>query len=212
VDVFLPSHDALGIIVICGQKRERRTAIKERLVERWTPLPGGQARRVRAESTERLDSAPKDGRCRNMAQSGLASTGELFQWTKCWCRGPKPLSLFFFSVHLYLGLPSTFFLLVNCHARCKTMANHHLQRPLCIAQPRQDRRAAYATVSLRGLFLSSSLCRLDRGRREWTDGLDCRHLDLLSHMWTARWLASCCFLVFLAPSRHQPRLWEGEML
>ncbi|KAK0744137.1 hypothetical protein B0T18DRAFT_416658 [Schizothecium vesticola] len=27
-------------------------------------------------------------------------------------------------------------------------------------------------------------------------------------MWMVRWLVSCCFLVFLAPSLHQPRLCE----
>lgn len=46
--------------------------------------------------------------------------------------------------------------LVNCQVACKTRANHHRQRPLCITQPRQDRRAAYATTSLRSLFFLPS--------------------------------------------------------
>jgi len=69
-----------------------------------------------------------------MAQSGLASTGEFVPVDQVLVPWPKALSLFFFCVHLS---PSGFFPLVNCHGRCKTVANHHLQRPLCIAQPRQ---------------------------------------------------------------------------
>lgn len=48
-----------------------------------------------------------------------------------------------------------------------------------------------------------SLCRLGHGRREWPDGLNCRHLSS-SRCQPARWLVSCCFLVFLAPSVSSP--------
>lgn len=144
---------------------------------------------------------PQDGRCRHMAQSRPASTESVpvDQMLMPWPKRPCPCSLLPASTS-----PRALF---NCHGRCKTRANHHRQRPLCITQPRQDRRAAYATTSLRGLFLTLqalSLCRLGHGRREWwPDGLNCRHLSS-SRCQPARWLVSCCFLVFLAPSVSSP--------
>lgn len=143
---------------------------------------------------------PQDGRCRHMAQSRPASTESVpvDQMLMPWPKRPCPCSLLPASTS-----PRALF---NCHGRCKTRANHHRQRPLCITQPRQDRRVAYATTSLRGLFLTLealSLCRLGHGRREWPEGLNCRHLSS-SRCQPARWLVSCCFLVFLAPSVSSP--------
>ncbi|KAK1836946.1 hypothetical protein QBC39DRAFT_337748 [Podospora conica] len=136
--------------------------------------------------------------------------GTLYQASSAWSnQGSPALSI---NPVNFLSPPS-----ISCSSP-STTTNHHLQQPLCIKQPRQDRPAAYATTSLRGLFPSPSrpfsLCRLLHGRREWPVDVNCRHRylhgssELPQHgaLGLTRWLVSCCFLVFLAPARLFPSL------
>ena len=176
---------------------------KARLVLRWTPIAWAGSRGPESTEWARLSSqrwkVPKHGPIRACQHWGVCSSGPS---AGALAQSPVPVLFLCPSLSLWLfparQLPRS--LQDSGQPPSPTASLHRAAAP--------SRRAAYATISLRGLFLSSALCRLGHGRREWPDGLHCRHLGLFSHMSMARWLVPCCFLVFLAPSLHQPRLCE----